>query len=46
MPHEEVPDFTWQENKAYADIICYGLNQMDIEVLQFMADNLMLEDDE
>ena len=40
MP-ERADDFTWQENKAFADIICEGMKQSDIEMFEFLADELM-----
>ena len=45
MTHEALEDFTWQENKAYADIICNGIKAVDIQRLEFMADNLMGDGD-
>lgn len=36
--HEEVDDFTADENMAYADLICNGFSTMEIECLEDLAD--------
>lgn len=43
MNHEELNDFTPEENKAFADVICEGMKQEDIENLEAAADAAVLE---
>lgn len=43
--HEHIVDFSEEENQQFSEIICYGLDQEDIEYLEAMAEVIFIEED-